>query len=147
MEGGTPGCLVAVGDSFIYARARAAALPRGTTLSALVEGAASLQAAQDLFDCEISYGRRQRGDWRIERSSHCFREGAALSPVFEDAAHTLTIDDVTPDGAPIRRTWRIIAQEGAASLPRWFAGNDVHARRQPSHQAPTRKLEMSGVIR
>lgn len=49
---GTPGCLVAVGDTFIYARGHANALPRGTGLARLV-AAASLQAAQDLFDCEM----------------------------------------------------------------------------------------------
>jgi len=120
-DGGTPGCLVAVGDSFIYARGREIALPLGAAFSQMVADADSLRAAQDLFDCEISFGRRRGEDWRIERSSHCFREGAALAPVFDEAAGTLSIADVTPDGAPMRRTWRVTAQEGAPM--RCFAPN------------------------
>jgi hypothetical protein len=129
-DSGTPGCLVAVGDSFIYARGRATALPFGSALAQLVDDAASLQAAQGLFDCEISFGRRHGNDWRIERSSHCFREGASLAPVFDVAAGTLSIADGTPDGAPIRRTWRVTAEEGAPS--RWFA--------------PRKALDMAGAV-
>ena len=33
--------------------------------------------------------------WRIERSSHCFREGAVLSPALDGAGGSLVIDDVT----------------------------------------------------
>ena len=132
-DAGTPGCLVAVGDSFIYARGRENALTAGTILAQLVEAAASLQAAQDLFDCEISFGRRHGHDWRIERSSHCFREGASLAPAFDAAAGTLDIADVTPDGAPLRRRWRVTAQEGAPAC--WFgSGRDRN-----------RALDMAGV--
>lgn len=121
-ESGTPGCLVGAGDSFIYARARVAALPPlGGTLAQLVDDAASLQAAQDLFDCEISFGRLRGSDWRIERSSHGFRESASLAPVFDERAGTLTIADLTPEGAPGRRTWRVTAQEGVPS--RWFVSD------------------------
>ena len=101
-ETGAPGCLVAAGDAFIYARGRATALPPGATLNELIEDAASLQAAQDIFDCEISFGHRRGGDWRIERSSHCFREGATLSPALDGVAALLIVDDVTPEGKPIR---------------------------------------------
>jgi hypothetical protein len=126
---GTPGCLVAVGDSFIYVRGRAKSLPVGAILARLVDAAASLRAAQDLFDCEISFGRRQAGDWRIARSSHGFREGAALAPMLDAAAGSLSVADVMPDGEPMRRAWRVTAQEGVSS--RWFASN--------------RALEMAGA--
>ena len=134
-DAGTPGCLVAVGDIFMYARGRVDTLPAGSALPQLVADAASLRAAQDLFDCEISFGRRDGGDWRIERSSHCFREGASLAPVFDAAAPTLAVADVTPDGATMTRTWRVTAQEGAPS--RWFA----------AARTPNRALEMTGVSR
>jgi len=120
-DAGTPGCLVAAGDSFIYARGRDRALPAGAILAQLAEDAASLPAAQDLFDCEISYGRRRDGTWRIARSSHCFREGADLAPAFDAIGRTLSVADVTPDGTPMTRTWRITAREGAPS--RWFASH------------------------
>jgi len=134
-ESGTPGCLVVVGANFIYARGRTTALPLGAKFSQLVDDAASLEASQDLFDCEISFGRRGGDDWRIERSSHCFREGASLSPVLDEAGHTLSIADASPDGATITRTWRIAEQEGATS--RLFA----------SDGARNTTLEMAGAAR
>jgi hypothetical protein len=138
-EAGTPGCLVAAGESFIYARGRAVALSSGTTLPQLIDDAASLPAAQDLFDCEISFGRRHGSDWRIERSSHGFREGASLSPVFDEAARTLSIADRTPDGAPMTRTWRVGAQEGA--LSRWLPSGSTGGAPRPNG----RTLEMAGA--
>ena len=137
-DAGTPGCLVAVGDIFMYARGRATTLPAGSVLPQLVEDAASLRAAQDLFDCEISFGRRSGGVWRLERSSHCFREGAALAPRFDAAAGTLAIADVTPDGAAMTRTWRVTAQEGDPS--RWLAAASAA-------RTLDRTLEMTGVSR
>ena len=139
-EAGTPGCLVVCGESFIYARGRANALPLGAKFSRLVDDAASLQAAQDLFDCEISFGRLRGGAWRITHSSHCFREGVSLAPVFDEAAGALSIADATPDGAPMRRTWRVAAQEGAPS--RWLASHSTGG--TPPHN---RTLEMAGAAR
>jgi hypothetical protein len=140
-ESGAPGCLVVAGDSFIYARGRVAALPPGGTLAQLIDSAVSLQAAQDLFDCEISFGRRRGSVWRIERSSHGFREGASLSPVFDELARTLAIADLTTEGAPVRHTWRVVAQEGVPSRSFVF---DI-ARVVPHTQDGT--VEMAGVTR
>jgi len=127
-EAGTPGCLVLAGDAFIYARGRTTALPPCVTLNQLLDRAGSLQAAQDLFDCEISFGRCQGGDWRIARSSHCFREGAALSPRLDSAAGVLVIDDVTAEGAPIEQSWRIVEHESTsyAPLSHWFGPGAAH---------------------
>ena len=123
-----PGCLVVAGDAIIYARGRAILLPRGTNLVELVDGTASLQAAQDIFDCEISFGRRHGDAWRIERSSHCFREGAMLSPELDSAGGAFVIDDVTPGGGRLRRAWRIAEVESsiAAPLSHWFASRAEH---------------------
>ena len=138
-----PGCLVVADDAFIYARGRTHALPREANLSQLVDGAASLQAAQDLFDCEISFGRRYGGGWRIERSSHCFREGAMLSPALDSAAGSLVIDDVTAEGARFKRAWRITEHESSTFAPvsNWFASHVEH--QPPRLSASMHKLIMA----
>jgi hypothetical protein len=143
--GGVAGCLVAAGDAFIYARGRTAALPHGATLSTLIDNAVSLQAAQDLVDCEISFGRRHGGDWRIERSSHCYREGADLAPAFDGPAGTLVVNDLTAGGGPMRRTWRIVSVETSndTPLPRWFGGGKGAASTGPASGAADKTLEAS----
>ncbi|HSD92093.1 MAG TPA: hypothetical protein VLB11_03610, partial [Methyloceanibacter sp.] len=83
------GCLIAAGDAFIYARGRAKPLPRDTDLSCLLDTAGSLEAAQELFDCEISFGRRSGEEWRIERSSLPFREGRLLKPELDGERESL----------------------------------------------------------
>lgn len=140
---GAAGCLVVAGDVFIYARGRAAPLPRGGTLCELVDDATSLQAAQDLFDCEISLGVRRGGDWRIARSSHCFREGATLAPAFDGAAGRLVVNDLTADGASLQRVWRITGHDSSIDLPlsRWFcSGHYV-----PTEPAQRRTEETQGT--
>lgn len=145
-EAGTPGCFVVAGDAFVYARGRTAALPHGVTLDHLIDDAASLQAAQDLFDCEISFGHRQSddkgGDWRIERSSLCFREGAALAPVLDSAAGVLVVDDVTPEGAPIKRSWRVIGTESSNDLPPsyWLGSGTADEPQEPAAVAAASKF-------
>ena len=132
-ETGTPGCLIAADDAFIYARGRAAPLPHGVTLDRLIDDAASLEAAQDLFDCEISFGRRYGGVWRIERSSLCFREGAALSLALDGDAGLLAVDDLTPEGTRVKRTWRITGHESTNNVPLavWFGPDATQVARRP----------------
>ncbi|MEO6696680.1 MAG: hypothetical protein ABIN45_01615 [Gammaproteobacteria bacterium] len=75
------GYLVASGDYFIFARDRAAALPRMPSLAALLEEP-NLARDQiiDMLDFEISFGRRQcgRAPWEIQLSTLPFREGRSL---------------------------------------------------------------------
>jgi hypothetical protein len=139
---GAAGCLVAAGDAFMYARGRAAPLPHGATLRELMDKAASLHAAQDIIDCEISFGRRRGGDWRIERSSHGFREGATLAPELDEMAGRLIVDDLTAEGAPFRRAWRISGQEssGDAPLSQWFIEGRRSAPTEPVDRTPVEKL-------
>lgn len=146
-EAGALGCLVVAGDAFIYARGRATALPRGATLNELINGAASLQAAQDLFDCEISFGRRRAGGWHIERSSHSFREGATLAPALDSVAGLLTVGDVAPDGTPIKRTWRVIADEGVSPLSRCFGSDGADVMPLPSQREQDKTIETCGAAR
>ena len=133
-DAGTLGCLVMAGDAFIYARDRATPLPRGATLNQMIDGAASLKTAQELFDCEISFGRRHGDDWRIECSSHRYREGRALSPALDCVNQLLVIDDVTPEGTPIKRGWRITAYESSRNVPLsfWFGSNGAENAPGPS---------------
>lgn len=101
------GCLITAGAAFMFAKSRSKKLPAGADLTECVNGTASLVEAQDLFDCEISFGRVRDGEWRIERSSLPFREGHNLHPDLEDKTGTLAVDEVTQDGAQIRRVWHI----------------------------------------
>lgn len=80
------GCLILAGDAFMYARSRSAELPPGADLTACLKAAGSLEQQQDVFDCEISFGRVQDRQWRIERSSLPFREGHSLRPDVETRA-------------------------------------------------------------
>jgi hypothetical protein len=119
------GCLIATSNAFIYARGRAEPLPRKTNLSALLESAASLEEAQALFECEISFGRRIGQRWKIERSSLPFREGQVLRPKVDE--DTLMVDDMTLGGAAYRRFWRIAECESTAQelLFNWFSAEPV----------------------
>jgi hypothetical protein len=111
--GALMGCLVAAGDSFMFARSRSAKLPPGADLAECVEGAGSLEAAQALFDCEISFGRVADQHWRIKRSSLPFREGHTLRPDIDSETGRLMLDDLTPEGFFLRRAWTITATEGS----------------------------------
>ena len=118
-----------------YARSRVSTLPRNTNLRQLVEEADSLATAQDLFDCEISFGRIIGGHWQIERSSLPYREGQSLAPSVEPAPQknlpgadpiggTLVIDDVALDGAAMKRAWHISRYEGNRPFRHWFEATE-----------------------
>jgi hypothetical protein len=115
---GCAGVVVRVGPSFMYARAGSSApLPTGTLLADHVAAAASLSDAQDLVDCEISFGSiAAGGTWVIERSSLPFREGACLAPALGAAPLSLQTADVAEDGHGIRRSWDVIELEGDATV-------------------------------
>src|SRR5262249_27326837 len=79
VRGGQTSQLLAVaGAYFMYARARAVALPAGASLTELI---AKTHATRDqiiaYLDCEISFGTV--AGWRIERSTLPWREGARLA--------------------------------------------------------------------
>lgn len=70
--------LAVAGEHFVYARARAVALPSGASLTELI---ARTHPARDTviayLDCEISYGTT-RG-WQIERSTLPWQQGKRLA--------------------------------------------------------------------
>jgi hypothetical protein len=86
--------LAVAGEHFVYARARAVALPPGESLIQLIE---KTHPARDTLigylDCEISYGAT-RG-WRIERSTLPWQQGKRLA-----FADRIALDD---EGRPVPR--------------------------------------------
>jgi hypothetical protein len=116
------GCLIVAGEAFMFARSRSAKLPPGADLTECLEAAGSLAEAQDLFDCEISFGRTRDDQWRIERSSLPFREGHTLGPEIEAESGKLLLDDVTPEGSAVRRAWQITSSESTSArpVPHWL---------------------------
>lgn len=106
----TAAALLRVGSVFMFARDRAVPPTAGRTLAECVTAAPSLRYAQQLVDCEISFGDVQREGFRITASSLPFRIGDALDPHL--AHERLTTLDRAADGAPLIRHWEITAGEG-----------------------------------
>jgi hypothetical protein len=106
-------CLITAGEAFMFARSRGTPLPLEADLSACVEQAGSLENAQALFDCEITFGRVIDQQWRIERSSLPFREGQMLRPDICADTGKLLLDDITRKGLFLRRVWTITSTEGS----------------------------------
>jgi hypothetical protein len=117
---GCEGVLVRVGHTFMYARARMVALPPRVFLTDSIEGAASLRAAQDLVDCEISIGGAGPAGWIIKRSSLPFKEGLRLCPGLRDCGAKYLTADLTPEGTWTAREWDILDIEG----DEWAAAGD-----------------------
>ncbi|MDQ1701769.1 MAG: hypothetical protein QOF57_1021 [Frankiaceae bacterium] len=103
---GTRGVIARVGDNFGYARGRDIRIGGPPATPARV-AAAELTDAQDFLDCELAIGSVAAGVWTIERSSLPFREGADLGVALDGA--TCLTNDLTPDGAPRRINWRVVA--------------------------------------
>lgn len=106
----TAAALLRVGSVFMFARDRSVVPDTDRTLADCVAGAASLRHAQQLVDCEISFGDVRAAQFRITASSLPFRIGDALEPQF--ARERLSTLDRAADGAPLIRHWEITAGEG-----------------------------------
>jgi len=109
---GSTGQIVLVGDVFAYARGRAMGLPESPDLRACIVGAGSLSRAQDLADCEISFGSVSASGWTIERSTLPFKEGCRLragAPPNRDEVETFDIDAL---GRETTRRWEVTVLEG-----------------------------------
>lgn len=109
----TAAALLRVGAVFMFARDRAMLPAAGRTLAECVAGAPSLRHAQQLVDCEISFGDVQAGVFRITASTLPFRIGDTLDPHF--ARDRLTTLDRAADGAALTRHWEITTVEGELS--------------------------------
>lgn len=102
IDTGAPGLLIRVGDDFAFARGRVCSLG-SAPLTEQIRGAATLRAAQLLFDCEIAVGTIEHEQWKIVRSTLPYRAGAALNPVLGEE---ITTEDADFDGRPVTRRWR-----------------------------------------
>jgi hypothetical protein len=117
----TSAALLRVGAVFMFARDRAVLPVAGRTLAECVAGAPSLRHAQQLVDCEISFGNVRAAEFRITASSLPVRIGAALEP--RVAHERLTTLDRAPDGAALTRQWEITAAEGELGALGALTGN------------------------
>ena len=122
---GVRGLLLRVGSLFMYARGRNAEIPMGKHLRELVAAAPSLQAAQDLVDCEISQGTITSAGWVVGRSSLPFREMQDIAPEYfpragGDTHHGMLVTrNIAPDGQRVLHHWDILDIEGNAdAIPR-----------------------------
>jgi hypothetical protein len=71
--------LLRVGFNFMLARPRAVELQSGyRTLTEYINAAPDLKRAQELIDCEISFGAVEDSGWRITTSTLPYRIGALL---------------------------------------------------------------------
>lgn len=121
---GVAGFLLRVGSLFMYARGRLMEMPVGRHLRDCVAEAESLEAAQDLIDCEISQGAITSAGWIVQRSSLPFREAEDLAPdhllqAGEATANGVLIThDTARDGRRMLRHWDILDIEGdVAAIP------------------------------
>lgn len=113
-ESGRKGALARLGNLFMHARERAAAPPPHLHLRDCVEGAATLDAARALLDCEISQGVVTSTGWILQRSTLPFREGKPLAPLL--GGTTLTTADTDRDGRMTARHWEITDQRGTPAF-------------------------------
>lgn len=110
---GAPGALVVVGEAFMYARGRATDLPAGVRLHDLVADAEDLRTAQDLVDCEVSFGIRSGDTWTVKCSTLPYKEGRALALSGGiRSLSSLLAEDKDDEGRAITRPWSIMAVEG-----------------------------------
>ena len=117
-HGATRAAMLRVGAQFMYARERAVAAPEGRSLAECVAGAASIDAARALVDCEISFGTLSAGGLRISASTLPYRVGDLVTLGIDE--HRATISDRSDDGAAVTRAWEIVGIEGAISA--WRGG-------------------------
>jgi hypothetical protein len=104
---GIEGFLVRVGDTFMYVRDRAEALPRGGSLIELTSKCSPAEA-RALVDCEISLGRVDGLSYAIGRSSLPFRVTADLAPSVSTDGSSFTTRDLTSSGTPFVRHWKVV---------------------------------------
>jgi hypothetical protein len=110
---GSTAVLLRVGAVFMFARDRALPLAGPQALADCVAGAATLQQAQQLVDCEVSFGSALPSGFQITASTLPWRIGALLDPRFLHPQ--LTTLDCAAHGGAITRRWEIVEAEGDIS--------------------------------
>jgi hypothetical protein len=106
----TQALLLRVGDAFMFARDHAAPPRAHRTLGDCVAAAETLEQAQALVDCEISFGMAAPDGFRITASSLPYRVGDVLGQsLTKDSVGTRDRDE---RGDPVDRRWEIVDREG-----------------------------------
>jgi hypothetical protein len=109
-DDGTAAALLRVGPVFMFARDRALTLAGPQSLDEYVAAATTLEQAQQLVDCEISFGRALPAGFQITASTLPWRVGARLDPRI--ARSQLTTLDCAANGSAVSRRWEIVGAEG-----------------------------------
>ena len=109
----TQGVLLRVGAVFMFARDRVVVPAVRQTLGACVAEAPTLEHAQQLIDCEISFGTVSPGAFAVTASSLPYRIGDVLDQRL--TRESLTTMDRAKHGGTIRRQWEIVDREGELS--------------------------------
>jgi hypothetical protein len=120
------GLLVRVGNIFMFARERAGSAPPARALVELVSSASSLQEAQALIDCEISFGETLEGDGlRITASTLPWRIGDVLEPRVRGTS--VQLPERMPNGESVTARWEIVALEGDDRVSSLKSGRRTHS--------------------
>ena len=109
---GCAGQIVRVGELFMYARGRSTGLPAAADLAACIACAGSLSDAQDIADCEVSFGSVNGPCWAIRQSTLPFKEGQLLGMRLAGDLHHVETLDLLANGREMSRSWDTIAVEG-----------------------------------
>jgi hypothetical protein len=109
-DGNIKASLLRVGSAFMFARERSVAPPAHKTLPECIAEASSLDDAQALIDCEISFGTVSAAGFRITASSLPYRIGDVLDSRY--SGWQLTTLDRARTGAIVTRRWDITESEG-----------------------------------
>jgi hypothetical protein len=110
MGGHIKASLLRVDSAFMFARERSVAPPAHKTLPECIAEVSSLNDAQALIDCEISFGTVSAAGFQITASSLPYRIGDVLNPRYSGGR--LTTLDRSAAGAIVTRQWEIIEPEG-----------------------------------
>jgi hypothetical protein len=94
--------LSVAGNHFVYARARASALPAAQSIAdAIAQTRATREIIIAFLDCEISFGTTP--DWRVERSTLPWQEGKRLA--FADRITIAASGEPVSRDAAAGETW------------------------------------------
>lgn len=103
--------VVRVGSTLGVARSRRVALPSGGTLADLLAAQPTLRDQQDLVDCAVDLAGTAGDRWRVNRSSHPWREGGHLHLTrYRD--DRVVVGEWDIDGEPTARVWRVVSASG-----------------------------------
>ena len=109
-QANTTAIAIQLGTVFMYARDRGIELPSARSLADCVAGAASLDVAREMLDCEITLGSAAFGANVILASTHPWRVSEYFQIECADSTVSIRANDAA--GHPVVRRWEVIESEG-----------------------------------